>query len=96
MLYLLLEEIVQCVLINQRELWRYRLNELVEPRGDIYKQVILFLKTYNKLLNISKYQNNRMLAEKLLKSETNVFSRLKLVIDFRYFRQKKVMILYFA
>lgn len=77
------------VKLNQRELWRYRLNELVEPRGDIYKQVILFLKTYNKLLNISKYQNNRMLAEKLLKSETNVFSRLKLVIDFRYFRQKK-------
>ena len=75
-------------MLSRKALLAYRLNELREPRGEIYRQVELFLETYQELLRLPQYRKNKVMAEQLLRSKTKRWERLKLAVDFRYFRQK--------
>ena len=75
-------------MLSRRALLAYRLNELKKPRGEIYRQVELFLETYQELLCLPQYRKNKAMAEQLLCCKTKRWERLKLAVDFRYFRQK--------
>ena len=74
---------------SQWGLLQYRLKELLKPRGEIYRQGKMFLETFHKdLLNKSHKQSFEML-EKLLLSEKGFKNRISVIVDTRFFRQKK-------
>lgn len=75
-------------MVNQRRLACYRLKQLLKPRGEIYRQNEIFLKTYKQKMLVSQCLEEYRLLEKILKGEKNLCGRIKIACDRRYFRQK--------
>lgn len=75
-------------MVNQRRLACYRLKELLKPRGEIHRQNELFLETYKQKMLVPQYLEEYRLLEKILKGEKNLYGRIKIACDRRYFRQK--------
>ena len=74
--------------LSQRDLLMYRLRELRKPRGEIFRQVSLFLETYAGLLALTQYHENYQLAANLLTGRDSVCARFRLAASPLYFRQK--------
>lgn len=71
-------------IITKRQLFFYRLKQLNKPRGGIYRQVKEFVMVFGRDMSAK----NMGLATELLKSEKNIFSRLKVINNKEIFRQK--------
>ncbi|WAJ24546.1 glycosyltransferase family 2 protein [Lacrimispora xylanolytica] len=71
-------------MITKRQLFFYRLKQLSEPRGLIYRQVKEFVATFGKEMS----KENVALATDLLKAEKSVFSRIKILKSKDIFRHK--------
>lgn len=71
-------------MIKKRQLFFYRLKQLNKPRGIIYRQVKEFIAIFGKKMSVE----NMVLATELLKAEKSIFSRLKVILNKEYFRQK--------
>lgn len=72
-------------IINKKRLLQYRLGQLLKPRGEIYRQVEVFERSFsNKIDRI-----HMGLIRSLASSENNLFGRLQVAIKKEYFRQKR-------
>lgn len=69
-------------------LFCYRLNELKKPRGQIYRQLEAFIRTYDSQLDTVPYYKRIFEIKKLLKSEYKIIDRILIFIDRTYYRQK--------
>lgn len=71
-------------MLNKKVLLKYRIGQLLKPRGELYRQIEEFYNTF--IENINK--KNSVLILKILKSEHGVVHRFSLALDRRFFRQK--------
>ncbi|MBQ6833815.1 MAG: glycosyltransferase family 2 protein [Lachnospiraceae bacterium] len=72
-------------ILNKRTLFRYRLEQLTKPRGEIYKQVESFEITYR---NKIKADQNKLIRD-LINSKNNLLCRFLVATQKKYFRQKR-------
>lgn len=72
-------------MLNNRALIKYRITQLLKPRGQIYRQIEEFQDAFGEIIS----QQHKSMISKVLKSEHGIASRISLVIDHRFFRQKK-------
>lgn len=75
-------------MLNRNALWKYRLSQLLKPRGCIYRQIEAFKETFFVVLNERLMQNEMDAIEKILRTEGSIDNRMRLVLDFTFFRQK--------
>ena len=85
-------------MVSKHDLIRYRIRQLLKPRGEIYRQAQIFLEVYSKKnawngkeeVNLPTFSPaNKKLIIDLLKSRVNPAYRLKVVMNPQFFRQKK-------
>lgn len=76
-------------MLNRRDLLKYRIGQLLKPRGEIYRQAAIFQESYREALGNPTKKTERDLLQQLLFSEKKIGKRLRLVLDGRYFRQKR-------
>lgn len=74
-------------IVSQKNLFKYRILQLTQSRGDIYRQIELFAKSFKKELCTS-HETEGMLIQKLLSAKEKTMSRIGIIFDRRYFRQK--------
>lgn len=72
-------------MINKCALVKYRIAQLLKPRGELYRQIEEFSNVFNELISM---KNHDMVC-KILRSKYGVYSRIALALDRRFFRQKK-------
>ena len=72
-------------MLNRRALIKYRLSQLLKPRGEIYRQIKEFRTAFRG--NIGS--RNEAMIFKILRSERCLGARIALICDRRIFRQKK-------
>lgn len=72
-------------MLNRRALVKYRLSQLSKPRGEIYRQIKVFVDAFGGNID----SRNEAMVYKVLKSERSLSSRIALILDHRFFRQKK-------
>ena len=70
------------------KLMKYRLGQLCQPRGEIYRQAEEFYECYAEILHESMYASNIQLLKKLCSSQKGICNKLRLVCDKRIYRQK--------
>lgn len=75
-------------MMNKHLLLKYRLNQLFQPRGELYLQIEEFQHDFCGELALSNYKQEYGLINKLLYSKENLKGRFLVFIDKRYFRQK--------
>ena len=76
-------------IMSRRKLLSYRIGQLFQSRGEIYRQNEEFLRTYESRLKEPEYAEEYRLLTKLLKTENSVRDRFSAACDRRYFRQKR-------
>lgn len=76
------------VMLNKRNLLKYRLTQLQKPRGEIYRQIACFRESYKCLLTQEKYEKNVRLLEQLLFSEKSAIAKICVALNHKLFRQK--------
>lgn len=70
-------------MLNRKSLLKYRITQLLKPRGEIYRQVLEFERSFH----ISTQQQK--LIEKIKQSKCSFKGKLLLALDFSIFRQKR-------
>lgn len=73
-------------MINRKKLLKYRVGQLFKPRGEIYQQIEMFNSTFFEMLDS---ESNKMI-HKVLNSKQGFRSRISLIADRRFFRQKTI------
>lgn len=75
---------------NRRRLLKYRLQQLIRPRGEIYSQAEEFYSSYYKPLKLqaAESNSNEKLLYCLLSARKALRGRLKLIAEKQIFRQK--------
>lgn len=76
-------------MLNRRSLLKYRLEQLMKPRGEIYRQAACFRESYKKKLEGTAKKKERDMLDQLLLAEKKIGKRIRLALDSRYFRQKR-------
>lgn len=76
------------VMLTKRDLLKYRLTQLLKPRGEIYRQTACFRESYKKLLKLEKHSENLRLLEQLLFSEKSIRAKICVAINRNLFRQR--------
>ncbi|MCD8225172.1 MAG: glycosyltransferase family 2 protein [Clostridiales bacterium] len=74
---------------GHRQLLNYRLNELMQPRGEIFCQARAFGEIYKNRLDQPENAENQRKLRKLLKAERSLAGRIAVAADAGYFRQKR-------
>lgn len=77
-------------MVNRWKLLLYRMNQLMEPRGEIYRQVEEFGKCYLERMRQQEFHDRFIEIKKLLSAEKGWFNRLRVACDKNYFRQKQM------
>lgn len=77
-------------MINRRRLLLYRMNQLMEPRGEIYRQAEAFGKCYSEKIRQPEFHDRFVEVKKLLSAEKGWWNRLRVACDRNYFRQKRM------
>lgn len=77
------------VIASRKKLLDYRMKQLFQPRGEIYRQNEEFLKAYKRKLGEKRYFENYLLLTKFLNAEKNLYGRVKVALNRKYFRQKR-------
>ena len=75
-------------ILDRRTLLCYRLGQLRKSRGEIYRQVGEFLKTYREKLTCEELEDQLCMIQNLLSAQNTLRGRLKVACSGRYFRQK--------
>ncbi|MBE5970999.1 MAG: glycosyltransferase family 2 protein [Lachnoclostridium sp.] len=81
---------VHGAILSKRALLKYRVSQLMKPRGEIYRQAKEFEACFGVMMNTSKMTSERFLITKLLQAEKKIGKRIRVILDPRYFRQKRV------
>lgn len=79
---------VSGAMLSKTVLLKYRLAQLLEPRGAIYCQAREFLEIFRQKIELTIPDEERRLTEKLLRSQESFKGRLSLVLDRTIYRQK--------
>lgn len=75
-------------MVSQRKLLGYRMKQLFQPRGEIYRQNEEFLVTYKWKLKERRYLEEYYLLTQILRTEKRIYDRIKVAFNKKYFRQK--------
>ena len=75
-------------IVRRKDLLDYRIKQLFQPRGEIYRQNEEFLETYRRMLKKQNYREEYYLLVQILKAEKGLYDRIKVVFNRKYFRQK--------
>lgn len=75
-------------IMSKNSLFCYRIKQLFQPRGEIYRQNEAFLETYKWELKKKRYLEEYYLLTHVLRSKKSIHDRIKVAFDRRYFRQK--------
>lgn len=79
---------VSGAMLSKTSLLKYRLTQLIKPRGNIYKQAREFLEIFTQKPDRPVPAEMRKIAEKLLRSQESFKGKLSLIFNRRIYRQK--------
>lgn len=77
-------------MLNHWSLFKYRVTQLKEPRGQVYHQVEEFLACFRDEIYIRGMTRNSSLCSEILISEESILKRIRLFFDLKCYRQKRV------
>lgn len=80
---------VSKTITSQKALLQYRIRQLIQPRGAIYRQIAMFQESFYFLLKQEGKKEEQRLIKELLHTKHSLSARIRAACSQTYFRQKK-------